>query len=281
MPKPFRVIAHRGASAHAPENTLPAFERAVALGASEIELDVRFSADESIMVFHDDDLQRKTGLVGRVRHYPSEVLRKTEIGAWFDREHPEIEESFEGTTLVSLDEVLRQLGSRVHYHIEIKGWEDWLPLRLFQTIDRFGLLDRVTITSFSMRPLAQMRGLSGDIPICFLLRDAFDAVRTAEFRPELEGADAADVQDYWIDAAAARGFQQVGIRAADVSPRTLARAVGHGLEIRGWGIRTEADLEDLVRLGVIGATVDWPGRGLQIVERLDGRSEADARLAAP
>ena len=77
MADPFRVIAHRGASAHAPENTLPAFRRALVLGAREIELDVRFSADEEIIVFHDDSLDAKTNRKGRVRHHKAATLRRT------------------------------------------------------------------------------------------------------------------------------------------------------------------------------------------------------------
>ncbi|MFK7899051.1 MAG: glycerophosphodiester phosphodiesterase [Myxococcota bacterium] len=267
MPDPFRVIAHRGASAHAPENTLPAFDLAIEQGATEVELDIRFSADEAIVVFHDDTLDRKTNRTGRVRHHASAHLLETEIGGWFDRMHPEVEDSFEGTSLASLDQVFRRFGSQVHYHIEIKGWDDLLPLRLLQAIDDFSLGERVTVTSFSMRPLVQMRQLQDRIPICFLLRDASDAVRTAEFRPELEGRDVSEVQDYWIDTAARAGFQQVGIRAADVLPRTLARATDRGLDVRGWGVGSDADLEKLVRLGAVGATVDWPGHAIQIVEK--------------
>lgn len=274
MPAPFRVIAHRGASAYAPENTLPAFERAIALGAQEVELDVRFSSDDEIIVFHDDSLDRKTSHRGRVRHHDAATLRRADIGRWFDRQHPEIEPSFEGTTLVSLDEVFRSLGRRVHYHVEIKGWEDWLPLRVLQAIDRFDLGSKTTVTSFSMRPLRQLRSLREQIPICFLLRDAADAVRSSEFRPELEGLNAAEIQDYWIDAAARCGFQQIGVRARDVTPRTLARATDRGLEVRGWGVRDEEDLARLVRLGAVGATVDWPDRAIGLVEKMLGESVA-------
>lgn len=268
MTAPFRVIAHRGASAHAPENTAPAFEIAIELGASEVELDIRFSADEQIIVFHDDRLDRKTDRKGRVRHHGAATLRRTEIGSWFDRTHPESQRRFAGTTLATLDEVLEQLGERVHYHIEIKGWEDLLPLRLLQRIDAHGLRERVTITSFSMRPLVQMRRLSPEIPICFLLRDAADALRSAEFRPQLEGRSAEEIHDYWIDVAAEADFQQVGVRAQDVFPRTIARAADRDLEVRGWGVRDEDDLAHLIRIGAIGATVDWPGRAGALVRRL-------------
>lgn len=267
MPTPFRVIAHRGASASAPENTLPAFERAIAFGAQEIEFDVRLSADGEIIVFHDDALDRKTNRQGRVRNHDAKTILRTDIGSWFDQRQPEPDERFAGTTISSLDQVLSRIGSRVRYHIEIKGWEDWLPLQLLRKIDDHGLRDRVTITSFSMRPLVQMRQLSKTVPICFLLRDAADAIRSAEFRPELEGASAAEVHDYWIDAAARAGFQQVGIRAADLQPRTVARATDRDLEIRAWGVGSAEDLLHVARLGAVGATVDWPDRAIEILNR--------------
>ncbi len=276
MTAPFRVIAHRGASAHAPENTIPAFERAILLGATEVELDVRFSADERIIVFHDDSLDRKTSVSGRVRDYPAGYLLRVDIGRWFDRTHPELEERFEGCPLVSLEQVFEALGRRVHYHIELKGWEDLLALRVLQEIDRFDLRDLVTVTSFSKRPLVQMRALDPELPICFLLRDAADAIRSAEFRPALAGLGVEEVQDYWIDEAARAGFQQVGVRAADVRPRTLARAAGRGLEVRAWGIRNESDLVHVARLGAVGATVDWPDRAFDLIRRLESEPAAEA-----
>jgi glycerophosphoryl diester phosphodiesterase len=262
----FRIIAHRGASAHAPENTLPAFRRAVETGAHEIELDVRFSADEEIIVFHDDALDAKTNRHGRVRHYDADVLKRTDIGTWFDRTHPESSERFSGTYIVGLERVFAELGNRVHYHVELKGFEDWLPLRVLQCIDAYGLREFVTVTSFSMRPLLKMRTLCAKLPICFLLRDAHDALRSAEFRPELIGADSERVQEYWIDRAADAGFTQVGVRAADVQPRTFARAADRGIEVRGWGVDDEDDLRRLLALGAVGATVDWPQRARDVVE---------------
>lgn len=271
MANAFRVIAHRGASAHAPENTLPAFAKALELGAREVELDVRFSADEQIVVFHDDSLDRKTSGHGRVRHHSAQTLLRTDIGSWFDREHPDLEERFAGTRLCLLEDVFDLLGDRVHYHIEIKGFDDLLPLRLMQRIDACGLHERVTVTSFSMRPLHQLHRLAPSVPITFLLRDAHDALSSAEFRPELEGLGAEAVHDHWIDTAADAGFAQVGVRAADTRPRTLARASDRGIEVRGWGVHSEDDLAHLVRIGAVGATVDWPGRALEIVRAMETR----------
>jgi len=261
----FRVIAHRGASAHAPENTLPAFERALRDGARDIELDVRFSSDLQLIVFHDDVLDHKTSRSGRVRHYDAAALRRTDVGTWFDRVHPEAGGLWRGTCVVGLEEVFREIGPRVHYHVEIKDSEDLLPLRLLQCIDEHALAERVTISSFSLRPLRAVRRVAPERSICFLLGDANDARHAAELEPELEGRSADEVQDYWIDQAAAAGFDQIAIRAADVTRRALARAADRGLVVRGWGVRDERDLVHLLDLGAAGATVDWPARAIAIV----------------
>lgn len=274
MSSDFRIIAHRGASAHAPENTIASFETAIALGAEEVELDVRLSADDQIVAFHDDRLDEKTALAGRVRHYDARVLASTDLLPWFTRRsRSDMERSLNDvltldpktpqageTCIPRLETIFERLGDRVRYHVEIKGWDDLLPLSVLRTIDAHGLRDRVTLTSFSRRPLLEIRKLDPEVPITFLLRDAADALRSSEFRPELEGRSLAEVHAYWIEEAKRSEFQWVGIRAADLSAEIVAFARSCGLEIRCWGIRTREDLLRAVELGAIGATVDWPGR---------------------
>jgi glycerophosphoryl diester phosphodiesterase len=77
------VIAHRGASAHAPENTLPAFELAVSQGADAFELDVRLTRDGAPVVMHDATLERTTNLTGLVRAHTLAELRMADAGHWF------------------------------------------------------------------------------------------------------------------------------------------------------------------------------------------------------
>jgi glycerophosphoryl diester phosphodiesterase len=258
----FRVIAHRGASGYAPENTLPAFALAEEQGALEVELDVRFSSDLEIVVFHDDRLERKTDLHGRVRDHSARSLRAADVGSWFDRTHPTVETRYAGTGISLLAEVLERFERRFHYHVEIKSWDDLLPVRLLQALDARSLLDRVTITSFSMRPLRKVRELDPSLPVCFLLRDAADALRSAEFRPELEGRTRGEVQRYWVEAAARAGFDQVGVRAADLSPALVAFARRRGLETRAWGVTDDRAMERVFECGAVGMTIDWPDRGL-------------------
>lgn len=275
----FRIIAHRGASAHAPENTIAALEAAIELEADEVEIDVRLSADGEIVVFHDDRLDEKTALRGRVRHYDARLLEQADLLPWF-RSHrrtaiPPAPESTPNagavlgsspdTCISRLETILDRFGEQFHYHIEIKGWDDILPLGVLRMIEAYGLRHRVTLTSFSQRPLNAIRKLDPEIPITFLLRDAADAMRSGEFRPELEGKSLEAIHAYWIEEAKRSDFQWVGVRASDLSRETIEFARAREVQIRCWGIRTEAHLRHAARLGAAGATVDWPGRARDLL----------------
>jgi glycerophosphoryl diester phosphodiesterase len=86
MRKPW-VIAHRGASGHAPENTFAAFERAIALGAEFIETDLHLTRDARFVAIHDSALERTTSGRGAVRDFTLAELRQLDAGLWYDREY--------------------------------------------------------------------------------------------------------------------------------------------------------------------------------------------------
>lgn len=109
------VIGHRGAAAYAPENTLAGFRAAKALGCNWVEFDVRLTADNAIVVCHDDALARTTRARGRISKLPLDALRELDAGGWFGP-------GFAGQRLPTLDEVLilcRDIG--LGANIEIKA----------------------------------------------------------------------------------------------------------------------------------------------------------------
>jgi glycerophosphoryl diester phosphodiesterase len=108
------VIAHRGDSAHAPENTLPAFEAAVAKGADWIELDLLLSRDDEVVVCHDEELTRLAGSPVRVRDLDAAALARTDVGG---RLFP----AFVGTGVPLLRDVLDSIGTRVPLYLELKS----------------------------------------------------------------------------------------------------------------------------------------------------------------
>jgi glycerophosphoryl diester phosphodiesterase len=243
FPRPFQIIAHRGASAYAPENTLPAFRRALELGAAEVELDVQLTRDDHVILFHDAKLDEKTELKGSVREHKLEKLSRAEIGSWFDRAHPDAAERFKGTRLVSLDEVFATFGDQLFYHIELKVDDSMLARRTLASVDRFDLRRRVMITSFHIEPLEGVRSVAPDLPTCLLIRRADQA------RESIEA---------WIDRAAAAGLDEVGLHIGDLSAERVGRARRLGMLIRAWGVASAKDMERAIQLGTNGMTIDWP-----------------------
>jgi glycerophosphoryl diester phosphodiesterase len=110
----FMCIAHRGASSYAPENTLAAFDLALAMGIMHIELDVHCTRDGQVVVIHDETVDRTTDGTGPVTRYTLAELRRLDAGAWFGAE-------FVGQRLATYAEVLERYDRHVHIHTEIKG----------------------------------------------------------------------------------------------------------------------------------------------------------------
>lgn len=108
------VIAHRGASYNAPENTLSAFLKAKELGVNWVEFDVRLSANNDVIVFHDEELNRTTNGTGKIQDYPYDYLKTLDAGSWFNA-------FYSHERILTLQEVLITLNAlQIAANIEIK-----------------------------------------------------------------------------------------------------------------------------------------------------------------
>jgi len=250
-PPDFHVIAHRGGAAHAPENTLPAFRRSLAQGFDEVELDVRLSLDEQLVLYHDHTLERKTGHEGSVGVYTAEELKQFELGSWFEREHPEVVESFAGANVTTLDELFGEFGDRLYYHIEIKGEDPRVPGLLSRAIDAAGLRQRVTVSSFSLLQLTRFAQFDRDVPLCWLLdrNREFDRESLQRWRQQAQ-----------IETARRSGVSQVAVAADEISRSIVDYAHANGIGIRAWGVENAEHEQRVIDAGSDGATTDWPER---------------------
>jgi glycerophosphoryl diester phosphodiesterase len=159
LPRP-AIIAHRGASAHAPENTLAAFRLAVKQGADAIELDVRYSKDRQIVVIHDETVDRTTNGTGRVATLLLEELKQLDAGLWFSQ-------SFKNEPVPTLSEVFEAVGNDIIINIELKNKNtplDDLPDRTAALTLDYEMTDRVIFSSFN--PFALIR-LNRTLPHAF------------------------------------------------------------------------------------------------------------------
>ncbi|MBU6283841.1 glycerophosphodiester phosphodiesterase, partial [bacterium] len=130
-------MAHRGASAECPENTLVAFRRAMELGANMIECDLQLTADGHVVVFHDWSLERTTDGSGTVRDQPLAVLRSLDAGSWK-------EPRFAGERVPTLEEALDATAGRVGLNLELKSLraEGLLALSALRIVEQHAALDR-------------------------------------------------------------------------------------------------------------------------------------------
>lgn len=269
FPRPFHIIAHRGASAQAPENTLPAFELAREAGAFEVELDVELSADDVLILFHDASLDLKTNLAGRVREHSAEELLRADIGSWFDETHPDVARRYTGTPLIRLRDLFSRFGRDLYYHVEIKAPEHAIPGLILAELAEFELQGRALLTSFDFPQLVRARELDAAIPITLLLGNAHELAEFSTPDGEPPRATLLERQKAWIDAAHSAGFQIAGIRSIDLSPEVVRYARALGLEVRAWAISNDEDMERAIALGCNGMTTNWPERLIQrLVEHM-------------
>ncbi len=158
------VFAHRGARRVAPENTLPAFARALEMGVAGIELDVHRSADGRLVVIHDFTVDKTTNGQGRVEQMSAAELRRLDAGGYFDSK-------FAGVQIPFLEEVLDLVGDRCRLNIEIKSthpYADDASAGVAALIRERNLYDQVIVSSFNPITLIKMRHLDPRIALGML-----------------------------------------------------------------------------------------------------------------
>jgi len=146
------VLAHRGGSQLAPENTMAAFKKAAELGVHGFEIDIRLTKDEEIIVFHDDTVNRTSDGSGRVAEFTLRELKKLDFGYRFIDLNGELSYREQGETVVTLKELLTEFPQML-VNIDIKDSPDTYegsltPSKLWRLIEELGAENRVVVTSF-------------------------------------------------------------------------------------------------------------------------------------
>ena len=166
MSKPL-VWAHRGASGYAPENTLPAFQRAADLGADGVELDVQLTKDGEIVVCHDEQIDRTASAKGWIKDYTLEELKKMDFCCG--------QMAYEGVQIPTMQEVfdlLKPTGLTIN--IELKTGEIFYPgleCRIVELTRENGCMDRVIFSSFNHYSIMEIQKLAPEAKTGFLYAD--------------------------------------------------------------------------------------------------------------
>ena len=158
--KPPVIIAHRGASTFAPENTMSAFKKAIEQGAGGIELDVQLSVDGNLVVIHDEKLDRTSNGKGLVRDKTLKELQSLDFGSWFSKD-------FQNERIPILDEVMQLFSSwNGMLNIEIKNGPIFYPgieNKVADTIRRYRMADRTIVSSFNHYSLVEIKRIDPGI----------------------------------------------------------------------------------------------------------------------
>jgi glycerophosphoryl diester phosphodiesterase len=246
-PKP-RLYGHRGSSADFPENTLPAFAAALEAGMAYLELDVRATADGTVVVLHDETLLRTCGVDRPVHELSLAELRRLDAGATFSADGGQTY-PFRGRGIVvpTLEELLNAFPDAL-FNIEIKQESPAIEDNTLQVIRAAGRADAVLLAAESDTVMARLRPLCPDIPTSFSYGEL------ATFFAWLERG----APNGYRPPAAALQIPETYQGRQLVSPATLQAAHALGLEVHVWTVNEADDMTRLLHMGVDGLMSDRP-----------------------
>ncbi|MBD2869378.1 glycerophosphodiester phosphodiesterase [Paenibacillus arenilitoris] len=229
------IVAHRGASGYAPENTMASFELAELMAADYIELDVRLSKDGELAVIHDVKVDRTTNGSGFVHDYAMNELRRMDAGSFYDP-------GYSGETISTLGEVLDRFGGRIGLLIETKDPHLYpgLEQKLAEELKRHGRLDKVVLQSFDFDSTKRMHELMPDVPVAVLIHK-----------------DKHPLSDEALDELASYA-SYINYNFEQLDRKLVAEIHERGRKVMAWTIRREKDMKWMKKLGVDGIITDFP-----------------------
>lgn len=241
------VVAHRGAAAAAPENTMEAYRLAVEMGADAIELDVHLTADGKVAVMHDETVERTTNLTGAIAALTMKQLRTADAGYHFAA--PDGSFPFRGTGLKvpTLAEVLTWLPDGVGLVVEVKARAATAPTVAALRASRVRAAGAVSLISFDERIIEEARQLDPEIPTGYLL------VPSQPVEPALM---------YAVEHGHAAVHPWDGDLGLDPAP-ILSVANAYGKLMGCYVVNDPARMQQLAAHGLWGFVTDAPDVGRQ------------------
>lgn len=243
------IIAHRGASGYAPENTLTAFHKAIELGCRMIELDVRLSADEVPVVIHDGTLARTAGDPRRVSQLTIKQLRQLDAGSWFAPECA-------GERIPTLAEALAAIPDTVTVNIELKPNTPGQVHRLVEQVSAV-IADqrverRVICSSFAHKVLWALRHRFFALPLGYLIEGRV-------------------VQEQFTEA---KGLQAVAfiLQGQWTTPAVIRQAHANRMKVFCYTINRPLQMKQLIRRGVDGIFTNYPDRLARVIDQIENEA---------
>ncbi|MBN1305010.1 MAG: hypothetical protein JXA13_11300 [Anaerolineales bacterium] len=239
------IYAHRGASAHAPENTIAAFELALEQAADGIELDAKLTADEHVVVIHDQDVMRTTDARGRVNQLKLCDLQRFDAGSHFSQE-------YRGERIPTLDQVFEAVGKKLIINVELTNYAspfDMLVEKVMKLIKRHNLEKSVLLSSFFPHNLKKASRLLPQAPRALLAYQGFPGMWGRSF-----GFMLGD-------------YEALHPNFADITHPQVVRV--HRLKrlVNVWTVNRPDEIRRLQVMGVDGIITDDPKLARQVLQQ--------------
>ena len=235
----FTIIAHRGASAYYPENTLVSFAGAIRMAADMVELDVQLTSDGEVVVFHDEKVNRCTNGKGAIADYTLVRLKKLDAGSWFA-------EKFAGVRVPSLAEVLKLCLNKIAVNIEIKteavtdAISGGIEEACLKIVYQIGMRGQVVFSSFDPRAIGHLKQIDCLFPAAVLFEKKYYGSKLPSQIVESLGADAFNCS------------------ARELNGQWLADLEQHGIPVNVYTVNDEKKMMRLMTLGVNGIFTNRP-----------------------
>lgn len=233
------IMAHRGLSADAPENTLYAFSDAISVGADFIELDVQQTRDGVLVVMHDSNLKRTTGVNKDIWDVDYADIQDLDAGSWFDP-------AYANARIPTLEETLQFVDKRAKLNIEIKPTKhgsDTLEQDVAELITRYQYTDACYVTSFSYGSLKKVKEANPEIRTGYLMSVAYGQFYSLKY------ADAFSLNKVFVTSQVVNAAHQ------------------QGKQIFAWTVNSMSEVRSLCNLHVDSIITDDPVMVQNVISR--------------
>lgn len=224
-----KVMAHRGASTEAPENTMAAFQKAIDDMADYIELDVQLTNNGEVIVMHDSNAYRTTGVDANIVNMTYKEVKTLDAGSWFSDEYV-------GENVPSLKEVLELTQGKIKLNIELKPADNGTALakNTVRIIEKYNMVNDCVITSFSESALKAVKTYNQEIKVGYILSAAYG-----------------DFYDM-------KNVDFFSVNAAFLSKRTIDAIHNSGKRVYAWTVNNKESIKNLTNKGVDVIITDNP-----------------------
>ena len=245
------VIAHRGSSGLAPENTLAAIQKSIDSGVDMIEVDLHLSKEGEVIILHDATLERTTNGSGEARDFTMEELQQLDAGSWFS-------EAFTGEKIPILSEVFELVQGKIVLLLELKkgekGLYEGIEKAVVDQVRAYGLEKQVVLQSFESEVVDELVRIAPDMEVHKLYVGRLPGIPIYNDEAYKRG----DVLHY-PGVAAINSYYKLLHR------RTVHQAHKIGKKVYVYTVNEEADMNKMIDYGVDGIITNYPDRLIEIL----------------